>query len=675
MVKPVNKDSFDVRLGTIRAPNGARRVEGFFKRVGYHARKSGKKSSGAARYNQGYYQSASRSAWSRRVMVKVSIVKLAGKGRAAQRAHLKYIERGGVGEQGERGHLYGSGDLISSQDLDTDMDLDQDLDQNSEALETDKEIITPADFLARSQHDRHQFRLIISPEDSDRMIDLKSFSRDLARQMEKELGTKLDWVAVNHYDTAQPHIHMVIRGKRDDGKDLVMPKSYITHGIRSQAQELVTMELGPVTEIERQQRLWDGIHKDRLTLIDRNIIRDSQNLEIDLTREKIRRSSNRHLMRARLNRLTEMGLAEPLGKGRWKIDGELGPVLKRMGERTDIVKRLNRSLKKDDLSRLVDSRSIYDPADGRARTITGRLIDKGTHGDLHNKGYVVIDCLDGRARHVDIGAHKKLAGLKQGMIISVEPHVYAPRVSDRTIEEVAKTNQGRYGYNAHQKIEPGVSIKFVEAHFRRLGTLQKSGIVDRSPNGEFEIPENYLERCADHEFEKAKRLGPNVTINSRLSLQQQKMTRGRTWLDYQLRDQAEPKTPNGFGKDVQQAKQVRRHFLLEQGVTQSLDSAITDQHLDKLEAIDINDAAKDIARGNDLTFNNQFEYGRVSGKLVGTVDRPSGKYAILERAHEFSLVPWQNDLEKARGRDISGSMSASGIRWELGRNRDLGIGM
>jgi len=62
--------------------------------------------------------------------------------------------------------------------------------------------------------------------------------------METDLDTKLDWVAANHYDTGQPHTHLVIRGVRDNGKDLVIPRTYISQTLRQRAQDLVEIELG-----------------------------------------------------------------------------------------------------------------------------------------------------------------------------------------------------------------------------------------------------------------------------------------------------------------------------------------------------------------------------------------------------------------------------------------------
>src|SRR5207253_1586483 len=124
---------------------------------------------------------------------------------------LRYIQRDGVSRDGEAGRLY-------SADLDT---VDREAFQN------------------RIQHDRHQFRFIVSPEDGQEIGDLRSYTRDLMAQMERDLGTKLDWAAVDHWDTDDPHTHILLRGKDEYGADLVIAREYIAHGMRARAREVV----------------------------------------------------------------------------------------------------------------------------------------------------------------------------------------------------------------------------------------------------------------------------------------------------------------------------------------------------------------------------------------------------------------------------------------------------
>jgi type IV secretory pathway VirD2 relaxase len=142
---------------------------------------------------------------SRRVIVKASIVRLSGKGAAAAAAHLRYLQRDGTTRDGERGTLYGR----------------------------DEDAVDAKAFQGRGAGDRHQFRFIVSPEDGDQYEDLKPLTRRLMERMEQDLGTKLDWVAVDHFNTGHPHTHILVRGKDDGGKDLVIAKDYMTRGCAS----------------------------------------------------------------------------------------------------------------------------------------------------------------------------------------------------------------------------------------------------------------------------------------------------------------------------------------------------------------------------------------------------------------------------------------------------------
>ena len=114
--------------------------------------------------------------------------------------------------------------------------------------------------------DQQLWKLIVSPEFGDR-IDLSRLTRDLIRQMEKDLGTDLEWVAVEHHNTEHPHVHVVIRGVRDDGESLRLSRDYVKQGIRSIAGDLCTRQLGYRTELDARSRTprnhRETLHLDR----------------------------------------------------------------------------------------------------------------------------------------------------------------------------------------------------------------------------------------------------------------------------------------------------------------------------------------------------------------------------------------------------------------------------
>ena len=179
----------------------------------------------------------------RRVTIKARLVNLAKVGPRSTAAHLRYIEREGVDRQGGPGHAYGP---------------------TTDAADG-------AAFEERGREDRHQFRFIVSPEDAEQLDDLRTYTRHLMARMEADLGTRLDWVAVDHWNTDNPHTHVVLRGKDETGKDLIISRDYIAEGMRRRAAELATEWLGPRTELEIQRAMQREVDQERWTGLDRTL--------------------------------------------------------------------------------------------------------------------------------------------------------------------------------------------------------------------------------------------------------------------------------------------------------------------------------------------------------------------------------------------------------------------
>ena len=173
----------------------------------------------------------------------------------------------------------------------------------------------PAAFVERCKDDRHHFRFIVSPEDAAEMEDLRTFTRDLMREAERDLGTKLDWVGVDHWNTGNPHIHILVRGKADDGTDLVISRDYISSGMRARAEHLVSLELGPKSGRQIHEDLAREVNAERWTRLDRSIAASAdENGVIDL--RPAANQSNPELQAlkiGRLQRLTQLGLATSNG--------------------------------------------------------------------------------------------------------------------------------------------------------------------------------------------------------------------------------------------------------------------------------------------------------------------------------------------------------------------------
>ncbi|MGK6312602.1 DUF3363 domain-containing protein [Neorhizobium sp. DT-125] len=268
----------------------------------------------------------------RRVVVKARVVKLApqrGASRGARfkatpakavDAHLRYLERDGVTRDGEKGRVYSA--------------IEDEADGKA--------------FVERGRDDRHQFRFIVAPEDAIDIADLRSFTRDLMKQMESDLGTTVDWIAIDYHNTGHPHTHVILRGITDDGKILNIAGDYIAHGIRHRAQDLVTLELGPQTELDVAAKLGREVDAERLTRLDRMLASEQQEGGIIDLRPHAEESytvrANRHLLIDRAKRLESYRLAEEIEPGRWLLRSDVEQTLRALGERNDIIKTMHRAL-------------------------------------------------------------------------------------------------------------------------------------------------------------------------------------------------------------------------------------------------------------------------------------------------------------------------------------------
>lgn len=377
---------FRVRPGKARRSGGAGKARGLIAEVLRVAAKSGTgRRHGWASSSRNAHSSFGRGRTAfarsrlfgsgRRVMVKALPVRQNGGGRrmAPMAAHLAYLKREGVTRDGAPTQMF---------DAENDRADDR-------------------GFADRCKDDRHHFRIIVSPEDAADLSDLRDYTRDLARQMEADLGTRLDWVAVDHWNTDNPHIHMLVRGVDDQGRDLVIARDYIGHGLRSRAEELASAELGPKPEHEIVRTLDREVTAERWTRLDTEIRMASDELGVvDLRPDRPGPEDPRlrRLMIGRLQHLETMGLAAEAEAGQWVVADGSEEKLRALGSRGDIIRTMGQALGHRGQERPLDSYAIVTGAP--EQPIVGRLIDKGLHDELAGTTYAVIDGVDGRIHHV-----------------------------------------------------------------------------------------------------------------------------------------------------------------------------------------------------------------------------------------------------------------------------------
>jgi type IV secretory pathway VirD2 relaxase len=583
----------------------------------------------------------------RRVIVKARIVRLAGKGMKGAKAHLRYVQREGVSREGERGELYCA---------------DQD--------RTDGKA-----FLDRAEGDRHQFRFIVAPEDGGEYEDLKPFTRRLMTQMEEDLGTRLDWVAVDHYNTGHPHTHIIVRGKDDRGHDLVISRGYISVGIRERASELVRIDLGPRTDTEIRDQLRNEMTDERFTSLDRQLLRLENNGGIapPLNKDAFRQT----LLAGRLKHLERLGLAEERRPGQWHLDDGLEDTLRRMGERRDIIKTLHREMTERNILRSPVDYAIYDPMGSDLKPVVGRVVARGLSDELNDRHYLVVDSVDGRALYIDVGRSEAVGPTPEGCIVRVTPKSLDPRQVDRAVAEVAAANGGRYNIDLHMKHDPRATFEFAETHVRRLEAIRRAtNRIEREPNGTWIIAPDHLDRVKEYELSQAKRAPVIVDQLSSLSLEQQIETNGATWLDRHLvSGYIEPPRDSGFGREIKEAMSRRQQWLIEQGLAQKEQERIVyrDNMLAILQRRELTRVGGQLSKELGLPYVEAGMGERIEGTLRKTVELASGKFAVIEKNREFSLVPWRPVLDRHIGKQVCGIMRGDGISWTIGRQRGLGI--
>ncbi|WP_291078162.1 DUF3363 domain-containing protein [Hyphomonas sp.] len=642
MSKRGNSDQFEVRLGRIRSPSGSTRLRGFFGQVRY----GGKRLAGASRhYRKTQRNFAQQSHFARRVLVKAHIQRLSGSGAKVQTLHLKYIERDSAARDGERGKLY-----------------------NGTSLEADRDT-----FMERSQGDRHQFRFIISPEDAGELASLTDFTRDLVSDMEKDLGTKLEWAAANHYDTAQPHIHLVVRGMREDGSDLVIPRDYVSYGLRCRAQELAELELGPVSELEGRTRMARMTSQERWTQIDFQLTQSADGSGIiDMSGPAPQgRFWERQLQKKRLAFLTRMRLAEHAGRGRWTLKPDMRDILVRMGERGDRLKSIHRAMRDNKNVRRVDGASIFDPLTRDARQVTGRILSTGIADDVNDRAFVILDGMDGKAVYVDIGKAEHLVGLETGQIVTAHPADIDPKPSDHTIAKIASEHGGLYSPALHAVSDKRARPEFIQSHVRRLEALRRAGLVKRFPDGSWRIPEDYLSRARQYGERMASRRPAIIELETDLNLADMVKAEGATWLDRDLRDHGYRDAAYGFGRDVEEAKSRRRDILIARKVMRKDQQRLSPENYNDLVKADLEAAGLELESRIGKPFIAAPESGKIAGLYIQRVTRTSGQYALIERAKDFTLVPWRQVMERNLGKSVTGIVRGSQISWHLSRGRSI----
>jgi type IV secretory pathway VirD2 relaxase len=401
-------DDLRVRPGRIQHGNrGGKRPQTFVGEVMRAAKKAGHVGNGfhssqgrsRSRFGRGRRAAVSIRLRSnaRRVVMKARVVRHQGtRFRSAPLPkHIAYLKREGVTRDGADARMF---DVVS--------------DAADERA-----------FAQRCEDDRHHFRFIISPEDGAELGDLKIFTRELMADVEKDLGTKLDWVAVDHWNTDNPHVHVLIRGRADDGRDLVISREYISRGFRDRAAERVTMELGPRSEQEIRTALEKEVEAERWTSLDRALceVSDECGGVADLRPGPNAEDPElRNLLLGRAAKLGRLGLADPVGPACWTLKPGLDQTLRQLGIRGDIIKTMHQAMSAGGHDPDVSTFALHGEAP--SDPVLGRLVRRGLDDELKGTAYAIVAGVDGRTHHLKFSDLEMTGDAPSGAI--VEARVY-----------------------------------------------------------------------------------------------------------------------------------------------------------------------------------------------------------------------------------------------------------
>jgi hypothetical protein len=319
--------------------------------------------------------------------------------------------------------------------------------------------------------------------------------------------------------------------------------------------------------------------------------------------------------------------------------------------------------------------------DGAPETpIVGRVVDNHLSDELGENLTIVVDGIDGRTHHIAGIAPERLEDARIGSVIEIGPAEAAARPSDRTITAIAEDGIYRPTRHLEQaKFEgrvPGGDYEgYVDAHVRRLEALRRAGIVERIDADQWRIPDDLVSRAAAYDAGRDRQA--SVRVLSPVDLQRQIGSDGATWLDRRLiHGETADLAPTGFGQQVREAMEQRReHHIEQRNATRSRDGRVFYRRslLATLREREVARVGAEMAESKGLSFRAATDGENVSGKFTGTVQLSSGKCAIVEQSHEFTLVPWRPLIDRQLGREVMGVVQGGSVSWQLGRRQDLSL--
>ena len=468
--------------------------------------------------------------------------------------------------------------------------------------------------------------------------------------------------AVNHYNTDNPHAHVVVRGVDQAGREVWIDRAYITERMRWQAQHLLTEELGPRPEHEIERQLDREIGQERLTSVDRQlaaVLAPDQTTDVARLAAKSGDGERRRLV-GRLQKLETLQLAVRTTAGSWKLSPEWQIALRELGERGDVIKRIHRAMGADgDPARyeVVDASVDRPPIEGVVRR-------KGLHDELRGDAYAVVETPRGKAAYVRLDASSAETLVEGSVVrITVEPQKWAKPI-DRVLDRVARENGGVYDAKAHlEALRPrpiviaGRTIapeEVVAANVRRLARLERYHLVTRIEDGRWRVPADLVGTLEARDASHPRRLVRAQSLAP--SLQRQLTLRAPCWLDAQ--DPAVPRAPFGLGAALGRAIEERARFLAGLGIPREP----REQRLQALERLERLDVCRKLGAEHGATALQEPAPG-MRGRMLACGTSVAGVplvYVVDQANRRVAVLPLPPDARALVGRTVTLGRDATG---------------
>ena len=336
-----------------------------------------------------------------------------------------------------------------------------------DATRTDINIPSVLDSWQRAGDER-LFKIIVSPEFGER-LNLQDHTRKLIQCMEKDLKTRLEWVAAVHFNTAHPHVHIAIRGKDQNGCALVIARDYIRSGIRSQAENLATKALGARTELDAEEARQMEITRARYTSLDRTIqiANDGQSSSFAITTDitapglSDRERRLQQSLSARLAHLEKMGLAKSVGSQQWIVQSEFETVLRTLQQTVDRQKMLAAHG-----ALLSDPRLPFEVTNIRnLKAVEGRVL-LHAEDDASGRRYLLLEGTDAKVHLIyhtkEIEEARRAGTLAVNNFVRLEkrfadrvPHI---EISDYGDADALLTNRGLMSKQTQTLLSQGITF-------------------------------------------------------------------------------------------------------------------------------------------------------------------------------------------------------------------------